>query len=177
MVPETNAQAIDDVESALSLDGENALRDAYEAHGSLIYTFCRRFLGEEQAGSVTRDVFVEAWRDRGHFDRSSASLGAWLMAIAKERVVDGLSRMQGDHRLPGNAAIGSEVTQVGDRMLLADALRRLTGPSRTVVELALVDGLTAGEIAERTSMPVAAVTSEIDRGGAHLRRALTAVRS
>ncbi len=33
MVPETNAQAIDDVESAFSLDGENAVIDANEAPG------------------------------------------------------------------------------------------------------------------------------------------------
>jgi DNA-directed RNA polymerase specialized sigma24 family protein len=40
-------------------------------------------------------------------------------------------------------------------MLMAEALKRLTGSSRTVVELALVDRLTGGEMAERTSLPLA----------------------
>ncbi|MDH3682566.1 MAG: sigma-70 family RNA polymerase sigma factor [Acidimicrobiia bacterium] len=176
-MPEADAQAIDGVESAFSLGGESALKDAYDVHGSLIYTFCRRFLGEDHAGSATRDVFVEAWRDRAQFDPSLASLGAWLMSIARGRVVDSLSRIRSDDRVGVDAGTESAVVQVGDRMLLADALGRLTGPSRTIVELAFVDGLTRGEIADRTSLPLATVTGEIDRGSVHLRRALVTASS
>ena len=134
-------------------------------------------LGEHQAGSATQDVFVRAWRDRGRFDPSAASLGGWLMAIARDRVVDSTGQQVAAHGVGDSAPTESEVTQIGDRMLLADALRLLPKPSQTVVELAFVDGVTVGEIADRTSLPLATVTSEIDRGGRRLRHALMAAYS
>lgn len=167
-------QSSDDLELEFSLGRDAALKGAYEAYGSLVYTFCIRFLGEDPAASVTRDVFVKAWQDRARFDPSTASLGGWLMALARSRVLTRLGHQPGDHRTIGNTAGESEVNQVADRMLVFDALNGLTGSSRMVVELALIDGLTRAKIGERISLPVSAVDSEISEGALRLRRSLMA---
>ncbi len=68
--------AIDAVEAAFSLRDEGALKGGYEAYGSLVYTFCYRLVGTAQAGNVTKEVFVGAWRDRARFDSSVMRLAA-----------------------------------------------------------------------------------------------------
>jgi RNA polymerase sigma factor (sigma-70 family) len=173
-VPGVGSQSRNDLELEFSLGRFAALRNAYDSYGSLVYTLCLQFLGEDPAASVTRDVFVRAWQDRARFDPSTASLGGWLMALARSRVLATLGHQPGDHGTAGNTADESEVKQVADRMLLFDALNDITGSSRMVVELALVDGLTRAEICERTTLPLSVVDSEISEGALGLRRALMA---
>ena len=96
------------------------------------------------------------------------------MALARSRVLTRLGHQPDDHRTTGNTAGESEVNQVADHMLVFGALNGLTGSSRMVVQLALIDGLTRAEIGERTSLPLSAVDSEISEGAQRLRRSLMA---
>ncbi|MDH5519826.1 MAG: RNA polymerase subunit sigma-24, partial [Acidimicrobiia bacterium] len=50
-----------------------ALAEAYEAHGSLVFSFCRRRLDAESARDVTQEVFVSAWRSHHRFDPEEGS--------------------------------------------------------------------------------------------------------
>ena len=168
---------IDAVEAAFARGEENALRAAYDAHGPLVYSFCRRSVGDDRAKDVTQEVFVSAWRARDRFDSSKGSLAGWLMGIAKNRLIDNIraERRHGDRRSeaePGDLPVESDVERVGDRMLVADALRSLPERSRTVIELAYLSDLTHTQIAEQTSLALGTVKSDIRRGLASIRRHL-----
>ncbi len=165
------------VEAAFERGDEKALRAAYDAHGSLVYSFCRRSLGDDRAKDVTQEVFLSAWRARDRFDSSKGSLAAWLMGITKNRVVDNIRAEQrhADRRSdaePVELSIEADVEQIGDRMLVADALRSLPERSRMVIELAYLRDLTHTEIAEKFSIPLGTVKSDIRRGLANIRRHL-----
>lgn len=176
-VSSAELRGIDAVEAAFAQGRENALRAAYDAHGPLVYSFCRRALGAERAKDVTQEVFVSAWRARDRFDSSRGSLAGWLMGIAKNRLVDNVRaeqrhagrRAEAD---PGEMPVESDVERVGDRMLVADALESLPERSRTVIELAYLSDLTHTQIAERTTLPLGTVKSDIRRGLASIRRHL-----
>ena len=178
-VSTTNLEVLDDIEAAFVRGDESALKAAYDAHGSLIYSYSRRSLGEDRAKDVTQEVFVSAWRARERFDPAKGSLGGWLMGITKNRVIDNVraEKRHSDRRSdaePGDTPVESEVETVGDRMLVAEALARLPERSRTMIEMAFLEDLTHQQIAERTTLPLGTVKSDIRRGLARIRRELGA---
>jgi len=158
-----------------------ALAEAYEAHGSLVFSFCRRRLDAESARDVTQEVFVSAWRSHHRFDPEKGSLRGWLMSIAKNRVVD-LYRRRSRRPQTVSAFDGepppdlaqAEVTigRIADRMVLAEALTELPDRARKAVELSFYDQLTHEEIATRTGVPLGTVKSDIRRSLLKLRRNL-----
>lgn len=181
-VPVTPAapEALDDafaVAEALWCRGdESALAAAYQAHGSLIYTYCRRSLSDpDAAADCAQDVFVSAWRSKERFDPTKGSLAAWLTGIAKFRVLDAY-RAAGRRPVPvdtsDNDAADPETAadRLIEQMLLQHALEALSPRARQVVELAFYSDLTQAEIADRLQLPLGTVKSDV-------RRALNTLRS
>jgi RNA polymerase sigma factor (sigma-70 family) len=162
--------------------GEADLKQAYDAHGALIYAICRKALGESGAAEVTQDVFVSAWKAKQQFDPSRGSLSAWLVGIAKRRIVDHVrrERRHSDRRadaiddLPA-AAQAVDVERVADRVTLGYALSELPERPREVITLAYVHGLTHQEIAARTGLPLGTIKSDIRRGLLTLRDHLESI--
>jgi RNA polymerase sigma-70 factor, ECF subfamily len=151
--------------------GDVPLRDVYDAHSSLVYSLCRRTLGDEAAKDVTQDVFVSAWRKREQFDPSKGALGAWLVGITKRRIIDQL-RSEGRHadrradELDQDRSPSSEPEpdRVVDRMFAAHLLQKLPSRTRRVIELIYVHDLTHQEVADRTGLPIGTVKSDARRG-------------
>ncbi len=169
---------IDEV-SGFRFGDDEALRALYEDHGALIYSYCHRVVGPNQAADVTQEVFISAWRSRENFDSRKGTFAAWLMTIAKRRCVDALRR---SGRRPEFAADTTdpdtepatddvvELQQIADRMLLDDVISRLPCRARRAVELAFFEQLTHPEIAATTGSPLGTVKTDI-------RRALAAMRT
>lgn len=164
------------------LDGdESALKVAYDQHGALIYTFCKRSVDAESAADLTQEVFLAAWKARDRFDPTRGTLAGWLMGIAKNKVID-LHRHRGrrvketelrpdraghtdDSKIQGDRRI----ELLADKMLLAEALGTLPARSRQVLELAFYEDLTHPQIAEKCDLPLGTVKSDIRRGLQRLR--------
>lgn len=177
-------RVVNDVDQAFHHGAEASLQLAYEAHGSLIYTFCRRAI-PDAAADLTQETFLAAWRAHHQFDPERGPLQAWLIGIAKNKVIDA-HRKQGRRVAISDTPYGVEVmpagTQAGnveatveqlaDRMLLTEALSQLSERARLVVELSFYEDLTHAEIAERTGLPLGTIKSDIRRGLTRLRRFL-----
>jgi RNA polymerase sigma factor (sigma-70 family) len=166
--------AMDDatLDREFSNGDHHVLRHAYDRYGSLVYTFCRKTVGPHLADDVSQEVFVAAWNSRGRFDPDRAPLGAWLIGIAKNKMVDALRR-EGRQPLPSEDRHdhGEHGASEGlaDRLVVADALAHLPERARVMVELAFFGGLTHGEIAERTNTPLGTVKSDIRRALSRMR--------
>jgi RNA polymerase sigma factor (sigma-70 family) len=173
----TPLRQVDSVDAAFVEGGVDALEQAYEAYGPMVYTMCRRALGTDLAADATQEVFVSAWRSRAQFDVQRGSLGGWLAGITKNRIVDVLRAQQRqmaagaiDAATEAGVSATSGVDEMLDRVLLADALDRLPQSSKQLIELAFFEHLTHAEIAERCALPLGTVKSDIRRGLARLRR-------
>ena len=171
------------VERPVVNDDPEWLRAAYELHGSLIYTYCRRRLGAERAKDATQEVFTSAWNARARFDAERGNLAAWLMGIAKNRVIDEIRSEQrhADRRadaagLDADPSIDTETDRIADRMLVADGLAQLPTRARSVINLGYFEGLTHREISARTGIPIGTVKSDIRRGLTSIRSHLEAGR-
>lgn len=165
------------MEKAFARGDEHALKDAYTQNGRLIYTFCRRTLDEDRAKDVTQEVFISAWKSRDSYDPAKGSLAGWLIAIARNRIVDNVraERRHSDRRSDAEVAerpVEAEIDALGDKLLIAEAVNTLSDRARLVVTLHYFDGLTHRQIAERVSMPLGTVKSDLRRGLSQIRQRL-----
>ncbi|MDE0654661.1 MAG: sigma-70 family RNA polymerase sigma factor [bacterium] len=170
-------EPVDSVEKAFARGDEDALRAAYLRYGSLVYTYCRRTLDESRAKDVTQDVFISAWKSRGRYEPSRGTLAGWLIAITKNRIVDNVRSEQRHERRrsdndPTGVPVAAEVEQIGDRLMITEALRCLSDRARQVITLHYLDDLTHQQIADRMSLPLGTVKSDLRRGLSQIRHQL-----
>jgi RNA polymerase sigma factor (sigma-70 family) len=169
-VPETT------LEERFVRGDEAALRAAFEAHGALVHTLCRRLVGDD-AEALTHRFLLVSGRGPHGFDPSRGSLASWLAGISRFKAIDHL-RARGrrvvlvseDHGAP--AMVESRVDEVADRLIVNLALSDLPPERRHVLELAFFEDLSHGDIAARTGLPLGTVKSHVRRGLASLKAAL-----
>jgi RNA polymerase sigma-70 factor (ECF subfamily) len=167
------------LDARFASDDPALLRVAYDAHGPVIFSFCRRSLGSDVASDVTQEVFVTAWRNRARFDPAKGTLRSWLFGIARFKVLGELRRRPplhavGDPAEERERIDRSDVDRLADRLVLEDAMAGLSDRSRELLRLAYVEDLTHTQIAERTKLPLGTVKSDIRRALARLRLELEA---
>jgi RNA polymerase sigma-70 factor (ECF subfamily) len=145
---------------------KDALRALYERFGSILFGMSFRVLGDRQAAEeCTQDTLLAVWRRAGAYDPRRASVGTWMIAIARNRAVDLLRRRAARPADP-HAEIeqGDESPDVADSVaadetsrLVAAALAELPEPQREVLVLSYFNGLSHSEIAERLGLPLGTV--------------------
>jgi RNA polymerase sigma-70 factor (ECF subfamily) len=154
---------------------DDVLRRAYDQHGALVYSFCRRAVGADHAKDVTQEVFLTAWRQRERFDPQRGALPGWLIGIARNKVLEFLRRRQlhliDDGHAPSREVVSPDaVDGLAQRMAVASALAQLPNRAQMLITLAFTEQLTHPEIADRTGLPLGTVKSDIRRGLQRLRQ-------
>ena len=168
------AESIDAVGISFRRGDDEALRLAYEAHGAAVHTYCAQTVGDA-AADVTQEVFVAAWRHRERYDHERGPLVAWLIGIARFKVLDHLRKIKRVptplDTVPDVAALDA-ADRLAQELMVHAALAELPPQRRLLVEMAFFTDLTHHEIAQRTGIPIGSVKSDIRRGLLRLRSIL-----
>jgi RNA polymerase sigma-70 factor (ECF subfamily) len=155
----------------------------YDEHSRGVYGAALRILGDPaRAQDVAQDVFLRVWRDPSRFDRRRGELGSYLRLMARSRALDlwRESQAAGRARDRLELVVARQETRVEDRPSAAaergeerttvrDALRRLPETQREALVLAYWGGMTAGQIAQRSGVPIGTAKSRIRLGLSKLR--------
>ena len=172
---------------------EAALGTLYDLWSERVHTLAFWILKDgDEAEDVVEETFWQMWRTA---DRSQGGLSAgstWIMMIARSRALDRLrarKRRADWTAAPGTVSAlqdqmgdrspeqpGSRVELADQRSRLGSALADLPSDQRTAVELAYFEGLSHGEIAERTSQPLGTVKTRIRLAMGKLRQGLDSLR-
>jgi RNA polymerase sigma-70 factor, ECF subfamily len=153
-----------------------ALAACYDLMGSVVFSLAVRMLRDRSAAEdVSQDIFVQVWRQAGNYDATRGSPEAWMMMIARTRILDRIRsrgagvvlKSVGDHLpeapaaedWPDDLAISRE-----DAANVRQALADLPAEQKQAVELAFFDGLTHMEIAEKTNVPLGTIKTRIRLG-------------
>lgn len=161
--------------------GDNqALAQAYERFGGLVYAVAARALGNaDDAADVVQQVFVAAWRSRERYDPGKAKLSSWLLGITRHKVADQYAARARAGRIADRVAATqdgrgyeSPVDGLADRFMLAEELARLGDPQQEIMRLAFFDDLTHVQIAGHLGLPLGTVKSHIRRSLQRLRHRL-----
>lgn len=153
-----------------------ALGAVYRRWSSLVYTVALRSLDDVvEAEDVTQRVFTRAWSTREDLAQTSTSLAGWLI---------GLLRLELAHRhtTPGVRGVadatstrtcgGIDPSDLADRLVVADEMARSTDAAHQAIRLALAEGLTHTQIAERMKLPGGLVRSHLSGGLLELQKRL-----
>lgn len=165
--------------------GEHAaLAKCYDQMGPVVFSLAVRMLRDRPAAEdVTQDIFVQVWRQVANYDTTRGSPEAWIMMIARTRILDRLRSRSagivlkpvGDHLpdapdaedWPDDLAISRE-----DAVNVRRALSELPHDQKHAIELAFFDGLTHVEISEKLSVPLGTIKTRIRLGLIKIRDSL-----
>ena len=124
------------------------------------------------AEDAVHDAFLRVWRSASSFHPSRGALRAWLLAIVRNAAIDALRARQLAQRPQTTLAlldlhssaqddVATIVAVTADTSRLRAALTSLPPAQRNAVELAFFAGLTHGEIARRTGVPLGTVKGRV----------------
>jgi RNA polymerase sigma-70 factor (ECF subfamily) len=153
---------------------DSGFEHVYAEHVWRVYAFISyRVRDHELAQDLTQGTFERALRAWGRFDARRASEATWLLAIARNVVIDSHRRERIVlEELPHDAQIGSEPSPeerfAGSPELLA-ALQELGDQEREIIALRFGGDLTAAEIASLLGLTVANVQQILSRSTRRLR--------
>jgi RNA polymerase sigma-70 factor (ECF subfamily) len=168
----------------------DAYRALFKRYYPRVFAFVQRRLRDPVASEdVVVEVFYELWRSAGRF-RGDSRPSTFLCGIAHFKCLSAI-RAQGRSKRSAVIATEQEVLdQHADETSLSTtiegreemrrvqaALGALPEGQREVVEMAFMDGLPYGEIAERLGVAEGTVKTRVARARAQLRRALSRERS
>jgi RNA polymerase sigma-70 factor (ECF subfamily) len=160
-----------------------ALRALFQRYHRRVFHFVLRRLGDPGlAEEVVADVFFEVWRGIEHFAGASRP-STWIYGIAHFKCASAhrdRSRYKRAAVVPTNVESLHRVADdldMNDRLIAREELRivrrvlaSLPEEQRTVLELAVIEGLPYDEIAERLGLPEGTIKTRVSRARGKLRR-------
>ncbi len=137
-----------------------ALAELYDRYAPLLLGIARRIVGEGfDAEEVLQETFLHAWGHTAGFDPARSSVSTWLVLAARSRALDRLRA-----RKSGPAGSGAPAPppqgsgrREERRQRVLDVLGSLPEEQRQALDLAFWQGLSQGEIAVRTGLPLDAI--------------------
>jgi RNA polymerase sigma-70 factor (ECF subfamily) len=152
---------------------------AYDEHVWAVYGFfAYRVRNRTDAEDLTQQTFERALRAWHRFDPERGSQSTWLLAIARNLLIDHQRADRSPRQDPlddvADERLGSELADpdLGLEPALAAALATLRPRDREIVALRFGGDLTGAEIAELTGLSLANVQQILSRSLRRLREAL-----
>ena len=146
-----------------------AMADMYDRYGRVTYSLILRIVRNTGAAEdLVQETFLRVWNRVHAFDAKRGALGAWILAVARNRAIDYVRSVEG--RMTQSASEFDELENASafvdfERNLLnidrarvvRDAVNKLNPNHREVIEMAYYEGLSQSEMAERMKQPLGTV--------------------
>src|ERR1051326_2694639 len=146
-----------------------AMSDLYDRYGRITFALIFRVVRNEAvAEDLVQETCLRVWNRVQALDHEKGALGAWVLAVARNRAIDYLRSVEG--RMTQSAFDLEKLEQPGhfinmensilnmDRVrALRGAFEKLTPNQRLVLELAYYEGLSQTEMADRLKQPLGTV--------------------
>jgi RNA polymerase sigma-70 factor (ECF subfamily) len=161
-----------------------AFAEVYDSHSRVVYGLILRMVRNPAlAEDLLQEIFLKLWRSAATLDSRATSLEPWLIAVARNHVLDYFKSGQNRKAMRSSPLDLSDLAQhlsipqhdivfVERVELMRGALDRLDGHQRQVLELAYFEGLTQTEIAARLNLPLGTVKSHVRFALRNLRKHL-----
>jgi RNA polymerase sigma-70 factor, ECF subfamily len=145
------------------------MRLLYDEHAIALCRYAHRLTGDHvRAEDVAQETLLRAWQHPEVSDDSERPARAWLFTVARNIIIDErrtsrfrteVCSLDGPGFPEPTAADGVNATL--DRLLVSDALARLSAAHRAVVRRSYYLGCTTAQIAEDLQIPEGTVKSRL----------------
>ncbi|MBQ6867135.1 MAG: sigma-70 family RNA polymerase sigma factor [Clostridia bacterium] len=141
---------------------------------SLYYTVGQRLQSKADISDCVSDTLEDFYLQRDKFDAEKGTLKAYLTAIADRKAIHKFHEnnliVVTEHGIEAPAV--DELSRWEDRELLNEAMEKLSGQDRKIVELRYYEGYTVRQIAEMMEMNYETVKKRLQRAYKKLRTIL-----
>ncbi|MEM6458343.1 MAG: sigma-70 family RNA polymerase sigma factor [Planctomycetota bacterium] len=160
-----------------------AVSQCLARYRGLVWSLARRSLADVgEAEDLVQEVFIELWRKADRFDPARGKETTFVAVLTRRRVIDRLRRKRTRPEpvevatdQPGSSAGPDALAEIGDELgRVRAALAELRPDQADALRLAVCDGLTHAETAERLNLPLGTVKTHVRRGLQKLRDRLDA---
>jgi RNA polymerase sigma-70 factor (ECF subfamily) len=152
---------------------ELAFKKFYEATMPRVYAVALAITkSPDMAQDVVIDVFLQVWRSADKYDYRRSRPLTWLLIMCPSRAINAVSGRTSrlaDWDPPCGSTTREEepeqlLSVLEQECTIARALRQLSTTQRRLVDLSFFRGLSHGEIAATTDMPLGTVKTHIRKG-------------
>ena len=153
--------------------GEDDFAEAYRRLSAPILRFAAGRLSPDQAKDVVHDTFEVVWRKRDECPDDPDQWAAWIVGIARKKILQELDRTQRKHhdgRFIADQTIGAESDpepDVADLVTASDTgrwvLTQLNDNERELLDLAFIERLDPEHGAQALGLSPSAYASRISR--------------
>jgi RNA polymerase sigma-70 factor (ECF subfamily) len=157
-----------------------AVRTLYDEHGAALWRYAKRLTGDgARAEDIVQETLLRGWQHPEVTDDSERSARAWLFTVARNMIIDESrsARFRRELSTPDDVgaferACPDEVDAALNRLLIGDALARLTPEHREVVRRSYFLGWTTAQIAADLGIADGTVKSRLHYALRSLRHAM-----
>ncbi|MFB2581917.1 sigma-70 family RNA polymerase sigma factor [Herbiconiux sp. P15] len=137
----------------------------YDAHGAALFGYAINALRDRPlAEDCVQETFLRAWRARDRFDPDRGGARTWLFAIQRNVILDVQRAQQRVPRLvPGDEVedAPAETVDTLDRLVIVEALAKLSHEHRSAFVAIHIDGSTYAEASASSGVPVGTLRSRV----------------
>lgn len=168
---------------------ESALAELWDRTSPVVLAHAMQVLDDRGAAEeATLDCYSQAWREAGRFDAARGSAFAWLISMARSRVIDRLRIAGGAVRRreapldlarghPSGEPSPPAASWIGERRdAILGALARLPGEQLESIRCAFFRGMSHSQIARHLNQPLGTIKTRIRTALLRLRAELEPLR-
>ena len=139
----------------------------YESYAGELFGFALRTLGDRGAAEdLVQEVFLRAWLRAETYQPKRGPVRAWLFAIARNLAIDAARARAvrpslAEDRPDETGALDAELERIEQRIVLAEALGRLTPDHRRALVEVAIRERTVNEAAAVLGVPPGTVKSRV----------------
>jgi len=153
----------------------------YDEHAAALWRYAWRLTGDQaRAQDVVQETLLRAWQHPEIFIDDDRSARGWLFTVARNMIIDEsrTARFRRELSTPDDMGVlegagPDEVDAALDRLLIGEALARLTPEHREVVRCSYFQGWTTAQIAAGLGIAEGTVKSRLHYALRALRLALS----
>lgn len=163
----------EDIVVRISRGDESALSVLYDRYARVVYSLILKIVHNQQvAEELTQEVFLRVWQQSSSYSRERGRFASWMLGIAHNLAIDEIRRGKArPQQVYDNPEESRSLLEVADRSpepdemalggirrdFIVEALERLPGNQREVIEMSYFGGLTQSQIAERKGEPLGTI--------------------
>jgi RNA polymerase sigma factor (sigma-70 family) len=182
--PRSPSLSDEDLMGQLAAGRQEALGPLHDRYAAMVCGLAARSLDRAAAEEISQDVFLAVWRHAAAFDPTRGSFRAWVVRIARTRVLNELRRRGRRPRTASSSDTGDDqfsdpapgpaeaVWREHRRAAVLAAVEALPPRQRMALSLAFLEDLTHEQVAACLNLPLGTTKSRIRAGINSLRTRL-----
>jgi RNA polymerase sigma-70 factor, ECF subfamily len=156
----------------------SAVGRCLDAYGGMIWTIAMRYLGtsRSEVEDAVQEAFLSIWLSAANYDPARGSEPAFVVTIARRRIIDYRRRLEHVPALAGDLPSMEQAQDTrmsaDERVRLGHVFAALPDDERTALWLSICRGLSHSQIAAATQSPIGTVKTRLRRAVMRLQQTM-----